>query len=228
MGFAHAQANIFTTGGGVSSISVSFTNNPAPGDVVCVEVETFLASGITLTSVKDGNNNSFIISPNSPTSQATVGSLWLAYLIAPSNANKTITASFSTPTVGGCAITADDFSVSGGSGAFDKDGQSSSATGATPYITPSLTPAGSSELFYACADGNSFAFATSSPWVQCQNLNGFGITAYILSVGSAQAVDWTWSGGSQAICSIAMCFSFSASGGTAINYVRQMMMGVGQ
>src|SRR5262249_53321569 len=77
---------------GGTSISCTFANNPAPGDLVTVAALYYgnSPSGTTISSIKDANNNSYTLTPNSPsTYDSNSGQVFLAYrLSAPANASK--------------------------------------------------------------------------------------------------------------------------------------------
>jgi hypothetical protein len=214
MGFSHAQATAYgaNVGGTPTAIGV-LTSNPAVGDLVCCMIFAYFS--MTLLTVKDGNGNSYTVTPHSPSSaeDASAGSVWLAYLLnAPANADKTITATFAA-NPSGASIFVDDFTVAGGTAAFDSDAAASAAGATSPIATPSITPSGSGELFYSGACPSSGLTGVGGSWVQ--NSAGVGPSgedaAYILSVSSATALNFTF-GGTQDYDSIEMAFTFTPAG----------------
>jgi hypothetical protein len=196
MGFGHVQGVLKAGGSYSSSITVTLTNNPTTGNLVVVA--WLGGSSPTSLTVKDANNNVYTVTPQSLT-DTTVGYLALAYLLsAPSNANKAITISF-TGTVF-CAAWADEFSVSGGTAAFDLGATGHATNSGTTFNGVSITPSASGELLYALGSPNN---ALSNP-----------------TAGATQGV-WTGSGGGpdtgQTDADTEYDLS-SASGSTAVNF----------
>ena len=190
MPFAHAQAsaNGDTSINGATTLSVSLTNAPAVGDVVCVSVCSF-DGGITVSNVQDGNGNVYTKSPQSPsnTNPNTVGYSYLFYWIATGTPHKTITATFSSLVAANGDIVAmiiDDFTVSGGTASFDID--ASGAGFGTTVSTPTLTPTNPNSLVYAGIAGGGSA-VVNSPWTGTTNTNYDTATGeYQLSVTASQ------------------------------------------
>jgi RHS repeat-associated protein len=162
-----------------------------------------------MASVKDGNGNSFTLTPHSPsgTYAAQVGSASLAYILsAPSNISSTITVTLAS-SVEDTACFADSFQVASGyTAAFDSDAAGSGSS--TAINTPSITPAASSELFYSVAIPYNHITAVGAPWTVSPDVvfnNGSGnavpadgsAAAYDLSVSSALAVNMTASAANQ-------------------------------
>jgi hypothetical protein len=198
-----------------TTATVVIPQNPRPGDLVCVGIMG--GHGLTLGTVKDSNNNSYTITPNSPSSahDATAGSIWLAYLLsAPANATGTITATFSAGTISTADMWADEFYMgSGASAVFDKDAVGSGSTGPT-INTPSITPTQTGELLFAHANCDAHVTAINGSWIQGDGTlqsPAFDGAAYILSSSSgATALNFTENG--SAWDSMAMAFSLSAGG----------------
>ena len=131
-----------------SSDTVMLSANPTLGDLVCVGITT-LSSAITSVKVEDSHNNSYTITPNSPSAlQSGAGQVWMAYLpSAPSNATNTITISYT----GSASVAAWADEFSGGPFSFDKDVSAVNGNAGTTVNTPTLTPKVSGELLYAAA-----------------------------------------------------------------------------
>src|SRR6266404_4114787 len=134
----HIQSAATGTNGAGTTRIATFANNPAPGNVVAVGVEFFLAAGTTTFTVKDGNNNVYTVTPNSPSAlnnQDSGQSGQARLLIAPANADKNITVTFGTDlgAGGGGYIWAEEFSYVG-IASFDSDASAhgSSANPALP------------------------------------------------------------------------------------------------
>src|SRR6266581_1172642 len=96
MAFSQIQGASAPSGGSTSTtITVTLTTNPVTGNLVCVGLA--LGGAVTSLTIKDANNNSYTISPNSPAIEAGSNRVYLAYLLsAPANASKTITAAWTT------------------------------------------------------------------------------------------------------------------------------------
>lgn len=231
MGFTFVQkkqANNAPTGS-PANISVVLTSAPTAGDIVCVALGQGAAtSGAVLNTVKDSNNNSYTITPNSPsTFQSGAGQIWLAYLLsAPANASATITFNVSGLNTISCDMWAVEFSVSGGTVAFDKDAKANSATGTT-INTPSITPAGSGQLAYAAASSGGTVSSAGTPWTIGTIAASGDADEYDLSISAATSVNWPETGGS-GWSAMAMTFTFTASGGSTPTFgTHRLLMGVG-
>jgi hypothetical protein len=216
MGFTHVQGAV---GSGVSTASITITlpSNPVQGNIVCVGMAPGIAiSGLT---VVDGNSNSYTITPNSPsTFQTNCGQVWLAYLLnAPANANKVITLSWNTADNTPVAW-ADEFSVSGGTAAFDKDAKANTGTAGTTINTPTITPTGPTELLFACAaSGSAITAPAANGNLGVWKGSGGAITSgdmaeYDLSASSLTAVNFTQA--SAGWSAMAMAFTFTSLSGT--------------
>jgi len=167
--FAHVAGQ--SASGGVSgsyAATVVLPNNPTPGNTVCVAAMTFnndVSTAPTVT-IRDSNSNAYTVSPSSPVSGVPVGYigfLFLAYLlVAPANASKTITATFSMATGGYAGIFADEFAPTGGTPVFDSDA-AATGTGSSAH-SPSVPVAGSTELLYSGVMIGNYSPTANSPW----------------------------------------------------------------
>jgi hypothetical protein len=200
--------NSVTTGASVAcTLPGAITN----GDVVLVHVLHFV--GRSLTSVKDnaGSPNTYA-QGCSGTNDASAGTSCFAWFIAAGTTGTTITATIS-GTCTACSIDVNEFGVSGGTASLDTSVATGNGTGTVN--TPSITPAGSGELYFAtCADAASCTGVAGS-WTAC----GHGLGSFTeecefqLSVGSATAVAFTGST-SQVYDSTIIAFKFTASSTT--------------
>jgi hypothetical protein len=223
MAFSHVQGKLGTATSGHATVASVLTSAPTTGNLVCVVITA--QGSITLNSVKDNAspNNSYTITPNSPSSanDGTAGSCWLAYLLsAPSNANPTITATFSANSVGTLDIWAEEFSVTGGSQTFDKDVIGSGTSGTT-INTPSITPTNANSLLFSGASVENqisapAAGATLGVWTgSAGGISASGNQAeYDLSASGATAVQYTQSSGHWD----AMVMSFFISAGASVTF----------
>lgn len=165
---------------------------------------------MTALTLKDSNNNSYTITPHSPSAiQTGAGQTWLAYLLsAPANATSALTASWTTTAT--TALFADEFSVSGGTATFDTDIAASSGVAGTAINTPTITPAGAGELLFAGSAAGGTISTANSPWTQTAGVVRNGDWAeYDLSAGSATAVNFTQTSGKWS--AMAMAFLISSS-----------------
>jgi hypothetical protein len=193
-----------------NSVSCTLASAPAAGSAVAVFA---VSHGQTALLVKDGNSNVYTLTPHSPSSthDATAGSAWLAYFIAGSSANPTVTASWGSGACTACSITVMSFPVVGGSATFDTD---AIGAGTGPISLPAVTPAGSSELLIgACADSGGCGAVTGS-WVASPTGLGSFLEAaeYSLAGSAATTVGFAGSVGSAAWDTIGMAFKLSTGG----------------
>ena len=220
MAFSHVQSNVDAGNG--TSVGVLLGATPSLGSVICVAVGAISALGSLV--IQDTNGNGYTLTSNSPANNVGAG-LWvyLAYLlITPSNATANIIATW-TGSTGFADIFASEFSVSGGTQAFDTNiagtGNSAAVTGT--ISTPSITAAGSGELLYSmCVPSGAIihplAGVTLGGWTGAAvDLNGPG-SEYILSSGvGATAVDYTDSTANDPFAAMAMAFKINAPGAGA-------------
>lgn len=183
--------------------------NPTAGDLVCIAILPQQNTLLSLT-VKDGNNNSYQVTPNSPASQSGAGWVYLAYLLtAPANANKTITCSWTHGVT--LQIFADEFTPSGPV-VFDKDIAGVGTTGTT-VNSPSINPAYAGSLLYSAAITVNSMSSANSPWTASTAVsstdfsNGFA-ASYDLSASANTAVNYTQTSGAWA--AMAMAFYISS------------------
>ena len=201
MGFTHQQsANGVSVNTNINQISAVFTNNPAAGNLVCVTGLFFsnqYSSGTPTVTIEDANNNTYTQSTKSPFyNMANNLFLYMGYLlVAPGNASKTITASFSISCGTGSYVDlwADEFSYTG-SISFDNDATNNSAgSSATTCNLPSIPVSGGLDILYGFCAANGDVTGVGGAWVQ--NLAGGGSDttgcAYILSASSNTALDFT-------------------------------------
>jgi len=195
MPFTHSQG-AHTGSSSANSLSVVLTSNPVAGNVVCVGL--IVASTISALSVSDSNSNTYTVTPSSPFNAA-AGTVALAYIVAPSNATKTINLSW-TATATFCAAWAEEFTVSGGTPSFDKDATGSGSTG-TAINSPSISPTGNGELLWATANPGSTitapaADATAGVWTGAHggiDSTTGAMSEYDLSSSGSVAVNFTQS-----------------------------------
>jgi hypothetical protein len=161
----------------------TFANNVTPGDLViggAVIDNTSVAKG-----VKDGAGNVFTLSANSPCSGGSLTShAWLFYLLSSPGGAKTNKVVFSDTDKDYVDDTwAYEFSVTGGTAAFDTDikGCGSSTTNANPVA--SLKLGGSNELAYFVSYTTGGATAgVGAPWTlgtltQLHEVDGYDTSA---------------------------------------------------
>ncbi len=142
----------------------TFAKNVTPGNLVIggAVIDNTVAS----TGVKDGAGNVFTMSPNSPCTGGSVTShAWLFYLLSSpggANTNRVVFSDTNADHVD--EIWAYEFSVSGGTPAFDTDtnGCGVSTNSTNPAAT--LTLSGSNELAYFVSYVGGQAKGVGSPW----------------------------------------------------------------
>jgi hypothetical protein len=198
MSISHAQATASGTANGAStSVSAVLTNNPALGDLVIVSFFWFNGANGNPASltVADSASNSYTKSTNSPAQAggSAAGHAYVFYLLsAPSNATKTITATYTDPGSGGATeILADDFTVTAGTVSFDQDIAGSGGTGTT-INTPTVAISSSGlEFCYGVPSGS--VSSVNTPFTQ----GGIGAdgsaTGYILSTSISNTVSMSCS-----------------------------------
>jgi hypothetical protein len=222
--FTHVQGAGHTLlSGTYTTVSVTLGAAPTTGNLVVVGLSVFDSSNLGAPSaltVQDSNNNSYVVTPNSPSAYITDGSghyvnSWLAYLLsAPSNASATITATWTT-NVNVPAIFAEEFSYTGGSCVFDTDVSASNTTPGTTINTPSITPTNAGSLLYSVGStlGSLTAPAaagTLGGWTGgAGNFKDGVAVEYILSGSGAHAVDYT--GSSAGWSAMAMSFYINST-----------------
>lgn len=218
--FSHIQGNSsISTGAGIVTNSVTLGAAPRLGDLVCVAVITDSGNNTSQTAmtVKDSNNNSYTVTPGSPSTALTGGGqVWLAYLLsAPANATAVINAAWTGATTS-TEMWADEFSPNSGIIAFDKDAKVTNNTPGTTINTPSITPATAGELLFACAASSGIITApTANGTLGAWTGSGGGVqngdmAEYDLAASVAQAVNFTQNSSSWA--AMAMAFSITAVG----------------
>lgn len=166
-GFTKAQTGVATQNANSSTISCAFASNPATGSLVTVGTG-FYDTGTTppTFTVADAASNSYTVdsTDSGSTNVSTSGYIGQAYLLsAPSNANKTITVTFSKSTTssGVANIWCDNWTPSGGVATFDK---AAFANGTGTINTPTITVSSANELVYCTASDAGSVVAATSPF----------------------------------------------------------------
>lgn len=192
--FSHVQGNTARAAGPITTVAVTLGAAPKPGNLVCIAVGawTGTTSGPALVSVKDGNGNSYTITPKSPSSLYVTqfGAVWLAYLLlAPLNASATITATFAASISDEAVIWAREFSHTGsGIVVFDTD-EIGSGNDLASTNTPIITPTYPNSLLYAAATVSGTIASAGAPWTigNIEATSGWA-DEYLLSATAATAV----------------------------------------
>jgi len=193
MSFSHVQGNATFSAGNVTTRNVVLAAAPTLGNIVCIGL--VFAGTISALVVQDSNSNTYTVTPNSPESNGTGGTTYLAYLLnAPSNASATITATWTTAVP--AAIWGEEFSFTGASPFFDTD-IGGLGTG-TAVNTPSITPTYPNSLVFS--------------------VTGSGGTVTSPTAGGTQGV-WTGSAGGVQNGNMGE-YDLSVTGATAVNYVQ--------
>ena len=177
-----AQTGAYGQTYGSATAHCTFASHPALGDTILVGFATYFtsATSTTITSVKDSNNNSYTISPQSPIFNADTNTteMGIAYLLsAPSNASNTITVTWGKASTGGhlTSIWCDDFSLSSGYVAvFDSD---ATATGTTDSVNAPTTSVSGNDIVYSTVSTKADVTALNSPWLDGGGAGG-GLEAY--------------------------------------------------
>ena|SRR5208282_1808395 len=212
MAWTHIQGSGATTAAAVTTFSITLGAAPTVGNLVCFGIIITCSTGVSSNLlVRDGNGNTYTITPNSPSSQVTqtggaggggmTGSTYAAYLVAPANASATITATWTNGTTLGVQIFVDEFHSSLSGIVFDTDTAGSDATGAINQTSPSITPNyGAGELFWSISGStNTYTAPTAGATIGVWTGNAGGIqngdaAEYVLSgANAATAVNYTQS-----------------------------------
>jgi hypothetical protein len=199
MAFSHAQATATNVANGASTtLTVTLTNNPGLGDLVCVGFTWFDGSaGLPASlTVQDSNGNVYVPTPNSPTGFNAMAQNYIFYLLdAPANASKTITATYTDPGAGGATIMdVDDFALSAGKALLDTD-STGSGTGTTAINSPTVVRNGNSELLFSYYVSEFGVTSVNAPWTQGAIDADGNATGYILSSSANVAVAATQNSG---------------------------------
>lgn len=224
MGFTERQAGLAQSITGTSG-SVSLPQAPLKGSLVCMVIcQAYSGSALTSFVVKDSNNNSYTITPNSPAPPFFASSnFWtvsLAYLLnAPANTSATVNLTWAN-TANGMNIFIEEFIVTDGTAKFDMDVSDQSTTGGGfpgNTTSPTITPTTANELLYAGVIPQSgqvnhpIAGEVLNGWTgSAAYANITGGAEYVLSASGANIV--TFSLGVTVLYSaMAMAFSFQSS-----------------
>lgn len=204
-----ANDHCYTSASSGTTVACTLTTPPATGTVVAVSVMSF--TGLTLSTVKDGANTSYILPTNhcESTHDATAGTACVAYLIPGSTGNATITATFTGGTCGACSITVDVFGVSGGTASFTN---SNNGNGIANTITaPTLTVSASGTLIWGfCVDASTCSGVNGAWTAEAHGLGTFTEESeYQLSVSSNTAVGFAGGGGGQEWDAMGMTFNIN-------------------
>lgn len=209
MAFTHVQGAGNNTVSSVTTLNVVLPANPTPGNMVCV---AFASVSVSAFGVQDSAGNIYTVTPLSPSPFITgAGEVWLAYLLnAPANATKTLTATWTTASLG--ILWADEFSAAT-TVVFDQDVEASAGAGnGTSINTPVIVPTAPNSLVYAAAGDNGTitapaANATLGAWTGAVGgiqLSG-AAAEFDLSVTGSQAVQYTQS---SAVAWVGMAMAF--------------------
>jgi hypothetical protein len=194
---APSQRAASTGGAAGTTKTVAFASNPTTGHLVAVMITLETGGGgggITLSSVVDGASNSYTLTS---AFIGTFGHCYGAYLLsAPANANKTLTATFSSSVpVNAVDLFAVDVAYTGAGNAVFDQFQGASPTGSA-VTSPTLTSTVANEFLYSSIDASTSLSATSTPWTSggANNANNNG-DAYVNSSGGGNvAVNYTVTG----------------------------------
>lgn len=190
----------FGKSGDYSSVSVALASNPTAGSVVAVRY-LFYDGGTTppsITSIKDGNDNAYAVEAHNSgsTNMDMAGFIGQGYVVAPSNAEKTITVTFSKTcgSDGVLAIWIDEFAPPAATTASYDDGEVGNGTEA--INTPTIPVSGTEELVVSVASDAYTVNSTTGSWISNAGGNQYNNNAaYILSVSSSTAVGFQGSSG---------------------------------
>lgn len=169
MGFSRLQGAHGTQNNAATSLAVTLGAAPIVGNVVCVALlwtDGGNPNAGTVTAV-DNNGKAYTRSPNSPASARPIsaGDVYLLYLVVPAGAGATITVSWTTPSTALVDLWVVEFSVSGGTAAFDNDAAGTGSTG-VPINAPTVPVTGSGELLFSAAVSDHQVSSVDAPWTQ--------------------------------------------------------------
>lgn len=211
MGFGYVQQKSVTNNTGFTTISLTFTSPPTPGNLLICAI-TQNASTLVGLTVKDNNNNAYSVG-------IAFGAGMLVYYLlkAPSNVGQTITATWTSPTSSFFAMTIVEFSVTGGTAAYDNNASSSGTASGNNITLPQISAAQTGDLLFASASvatgiQNPALGATLSGWTGSGVTGNGDCTEYILSSVSALTnVAYTDSTANDSYNSVAVSFKFIPS-----------------
>ena len=164
-GITKAQTGVKVRETGNTVASCVFGSDPGPGDLVLIGTEWYSGTpgdSATMT-VADSNGNNYTVEPHDSgtTNVHTAGQVLQAYLInAPSNASKTITVTYSLG-FAAAIVWCDDFSVTGGTAAYDSGAY---ASGVGTINTPTIPVTGATDLLFSVATDNADTAGVNPPW----------------------------------------------------------------
>lgn len=188
-----------TVNSSASTATATLGVNPTVGNVVAVG--GFFFDGVTniptTIAIQDQNGNVYTAGPNSPAfvQAANAGTVFWAYLIAPANAHKAITVTFSgaVHTFTNASLSAQEYPVSGGTASLDADLGGSGTTTTKAINTPTIPVNGANELIVSVASTDDAVTSAADSWVLPANqpaADGDAM-AYQLSVSVGTAVAFT-------------------------------------
>ena len=183
--------------GGTNTLSMPLFFTPVAGNVGCLSITFYDGTGVapTITSLQDENGKTYTVTPNSPApdTAAVAGNVFLAYLIVPSGAGQTITATFSKNFVV-AVMHYDEFHLASGTIAFDGDAVSTDGASGATVTTPTVPVTSSDALLFAHAASESNITSVDMPWTAAgiQDALG-GFSGYLLGATTNTALAMTQS-----------------------------------
>lgn len=209
--FSRVQGDYaLATSSPVTSLTVTLPSTPTPGNLLVAYVSPATQS---LSSVKDAGNNTFTVTPGSPSHLASgPGPCYLAYLVVPATPSAAITLNLTTSDY--CELRVSEFACSG-AWEFDTDAVGN-ATG-NPVTVPSITPATDGSLLYAGVSASGTP-STASPWtLDDEGSSYYNGGAYILASSGTQSVHFGVSGSSNTIVGAFKPLAGSGDAGVSIS-----------
>jgi hypothetical protein len=209
---------------GSTALVLTLPNNPATNNLVVITVT--LGTGATSYTVVDSNSNSYTATPSTPFagSGSVIG---IYYLIAPSNATKTITITKVGGTPAGLILGfASEYSGTATSSVLERDATQSFGGPSTAITTPSLTSTNNGDLLVGHVDAYGTVTSANSPWTgigSVQNLGNYS-EYYVQATAGAQGINFTQSTSTE-WDSISAAFKAGAGGGGG---TLRSMTGVGR
>ena len=179
-----------------TTLTITFPTNPTPGNLVVFEVGWHGNSQTTTATVTDSNNNVYMKSTNSPSSNPLGGGIesWIFYLPnAPSNASMTVTATFSLTgnAEGGLA----EFSGVAASSPLEGDAAYNGTASSATINLPGITTSSDKDLLIGVTHAENRVSAVNSPWTIIGALignDGYGQGEYYVQpAAGAQAIGFT-------------------------------------
>lgn len=227
----HVQGNTTSINGvpvGQTTEAVTLASNPTTGNSVMCSAASYNNGSMTVPTVTfvDGNSNSYTVTSQTLIVKAN-GVVAIAWLLnAPSNAHKTITATWSIQMGGYGGIACDEFTETSCTAALDT---AIGGSGTAQNITsPTITVGGSSEIVYSGVQTNNSVSGVSGAWTK--GGDGTTISAssflseWINTVSTNTAVGYTGNFSSDYSVQAASFSCLAASSGAK----NRTLLGVGQ